>query len=148
MAGLKFYAASAEIATGTSAKTLVQIVAAANHRVLIREVAVSFDGTSNTGDPIQCKLIRQSDAGTMSSLTLQKVDADDDETLQTTAQHTSTSEPTGTTVIKAWQVHPQAGLIWQASFGEEIVINGGDRLGLVVTSGADVNALVSMTGEE
>lgn len=148
MAGVNGVAQTAEIATGTSRKTLLQLVAAANHRMMVKEFSISFDGTSNTAAPIEVELLRQSDAGTMSSLTLHKWDADDDETLQTTAQHTATAEPTGTDCIMSEQVHPQGGYTWQAPFGGEIIINGGDRLGLAVTAGADVNAIVRMVFEE
>jgi hypothetical protein len=148
MAGLNFVAQTAEIATGTSKKTLLQLVAAANHRVKVKEISISFDGTSNTAAPILVQALRQSDAGTMSALTLVKWDADDDETLQTTAQHTATAEPTGTTEVLGEQVHPQGGYTWQAPFGGEIVINGGDRLGIAVTAGADVNAKVRAICEE
>jgi len=148
MAGIRVVAQTAEIATGTSAKTLLQIIAAANHRVLIKEFSISFDGTSNTAAPIIVTLLRQSDAGTMSALTLAKVDLDGDETLQTTATHTSTGEPTGTVSVLSEQVHPQGGYTWQAPFGGDIICNGGDRIGVTVTSGADVNALVRMVIEE
>lgn len=148
MAGLRIVAQTDEIATGASKKTLLQLVAAANHRVLVKELSISFDGTSNTADPIQVEVARQSDAGTMSSLTLLKVDPDDDESIQTTAQHTATGEPTETAVIMREQVHPQGGYTWQAPFGGELVINGGDRLAVVVTAGADVNAVVRAFIEE
>lgn len=150
MAGIRAVAQTAEVATGTSAKTILQLVAAANHRVVIKEWSVSFDGTSNTGDPIQVKLVRQSDAGTGGdALTPTKMDLDGDETLQTTAQKdVDGGEPTGSTVVSAEQVHPQGGYTWQAPFGGDIVVNGGDRLGIVVTAGADVNALARFVFEE
>lgn len=148
MAGVAFSAVTAEIATGTSAKTLAQIVAAAQQRVLIKEIAVSFKGTSNTNAPIIVELLRQTDAGTMSALTLVKRNADDGETLQTTANHTATAEPAGTTAIWAWEIHPQQGVHWQAPFGGEFIINGGDRLGVRVTAANDVSAKVSIHGEE
>lgn len=148
MAGLKLVAQTGEVATGTSKKTLLQIVAAANHRVVITEISISFDGTSNTAAPILVQALVQTDAGTMSALTLQKINADDDETVQTTAQHTATAEPTGTTEKMGEQVHPQGGYTWQARPGDELVINGGDRLGIATTAAADVNAKVRVRLEE
>ena len=148
MAGILATAQTAEVATGTSAKTILQLIAAANHRVKVKEWSVSFDGTSNTADPILIEVLRQSDAGTMSVLTPVKIDADGDETLQTTAQENATVEPTAGDVVMREQVHPQGGYTWQAPFGGELVINGGDRLGIRVTAGADVNAVVRMVFEE
>jgi hypothetical protein len=46
------------------------------------------------------------------------------------------------------EVHPQCGYTWQAPFGGELVIKGGDRLGISVTAGADVNAKARMIFEE
>ena len=148
MAGIKAVAQTAEVSTGTSKKTILQLVAAANHRVLVKELSISFDGTSNTAAPILVEIARQSTAGTMTSLTPAKVDLDGDETLQTTAQHTATAEPTETDVLMAENVHPQGGYTWQAPFAGEIVINGGDRLGLAVTAGASVNAVARLGFEE
>ncbi|RLF30319.1 MAG: hypothetical protein DRN14_00250 [Thermoplasmata archaeon] len=148
MAGILAVAQTAEVATGTSKKTLLQLVAAANHRVKVKEISISFDGTSNTAAPILVEVLKQTDAGTMSSLTPVKIDEDGDETLQTTAQHTATAEPSSGNVNMREQVHPQGGYTWQAPFGGELVINGGDRLGIAVTAGADVNAVARMIFEE
>ena len=149
MAGVRFKGATGEIATGTSAKTIAQIVAASNHGVLIDTIEVGFKGVSNTASPILVRLVRQTTAGTMSSLTLVKDPDDADETLQTTAQHTATAEPTSGDVIWSGLVHPQLGWQWPyAGRGREIKIGGGDRLGVVVTAAADVNCTVSFAGEE
>ena len=148
MAGILGMAQIDGVATGTSKKTLLQLVAASNHRVKVSEWGISFNGTSTTAAPIEVEIARQSDAGTATSLTLQKIDADGDETLQTTGQHTATSEPTESAVIRREYVHPQAGYTWQAPFGQEIVINGGDRLAIVVTAGASVSAQAHFVFEE
>jgi len=148
MAGVRGVAQTAEIATGTNKKTLLQLIAAANHRVVVTEVSIGFDGTSNTAQPILVQLLRQTDAGTVTGLTCQKIDETDDETLQTTAGHTATAEPTGTTEIMGEDVHPQGGYTWQARPGDEIIIKGGGRLGLAVTAAAGVNAKVRMRFEE
>jgi hypothetical protein len=144
MAGVGFKGVTAEIATGTALKTLLQIVAAANHAVLIKELAISFKGTSNTAAPILVTVMRQTTAGTMSALTLVKDPDDSDETLQTTA----TAEPTAGDVLVRELVHPQTGFLWQAPFGQFIKIGGGDRIGIAVTAGADVNSVCRVVGEE
>jgi hypothetical protein len=148
MAGTPFKAVTGEIATGTSAKTLLQIVAASNHGVLVKEWSISFKGTSNTASPIRVRVLRQTTAGTMSALTPVKDPDDTDETLQTTAQHTATAEPTSGDVLFTELVHPQTGYTWQAPFGGAIKIGGGDRLGIEVLAGADVNAVARASCEE
>ncbi len=150
MAGVKFKARTSPIATGTSAKTLLQLIAAANHGVLVKEIEIDFQGTSNTATPIRVDVLRQTSAGTMTSSasTIVKDPDDSDETIQTTVADTATGEPTAGDILKTWIVHPQTGKSWQARFGEEIKIGGGDRLGVRVTAAADVNAAISVTGEE
>jgi len=148
MAGIHFHAVTGEIVSGTAAKTILQLVAASNHRVLVHEVSVSFKGTTNTDAPILVQLIRQSDAGTASALTLVKADESTDETLQSSAQHTATAEPTGSTVVKAEEVHPQGGYTWVAPYGRAIEVKGGTRLGVVVTAGVSVSVVARMDCEE
>lgn len=148
MAGIKAVAQTGEIATGTAKKTLLQIVAASNHRTLVKEISVSFKGTANTAAPILVQVLRQTSAGTMTAFTPQKMNEADDETLQTTAQHSATVEPDGTSEVMGEEVHPQGGYTWQAPFGGEIVIKGGARLGIAVTAGADVTAKARIIFEE
>jgi len=148
MSGILASAQTGEIATGTAKKTLLQLLAPANQRLKVKEISVSFDGISNTDEPVNVQILRQTTAGTMTALTPQKLNESDGETLQGTAQHTATAEPTGTSEVMGEQVHPQGGFTWQAPFGGEIVIKGGDRLGIAVTAGVTVNAKARMIYEE
>lgn len=148
MAGNRFKATKSGITTGTSLITLLQVVAAANHAVEIDEVSVSFNGTSNTATPVLVQVVRQTTAGTMSSLTGAKDPADWDETMQTTFQHTASAEPTAGTVLMEEYVHPQQGYTWQAPFGRSIKLTGGTRLGVVVTAGASISATARVSGTE
>ena len=149
MAGVGFSLQTAQIATGTAKKTLVQAIAAANHALKIREVSCSFKGVSNTDPPILVEVRRQTTAGTMSALTPVKSPNDDSaETLQVTGLHTSTADPTDGDLLKSELVHPQASFLWQPRFGEDIKVGGGDRLAIVVTASVDVNAVARIEGEE
>lgn len=148
MAGVGWKAQTGEVATGTSLKTILQVVAASNHGLLVNELSISFKGVSNTATPILVQVYRQTTAGTMSSLTPVKDPDDTDETLQVTAQHTATVEPTKTDLLRSELVHPQTGFSWQAPFGREIKVGGGDRLAILVTAGADVNCVAFMAGTE
>ena len=135
MAGVRGRAVTAQIATGTSAKTLLQLIA--------------FEGVTSTDAPIQVRVLRQSTAGTMSSLTLVKHSDSDDETLQTTALHTASAEPTAGDVLLTTLVHPQGGrLSLLLSQGREFVVKGGGRLGVEVTASVSVDATVSVGFEE
>jgi len=139
---------TAEIVTGTSAKTLVQVVAPTNQRVAILGWGIYFDATSVTAEPIQVELLRQTTAGTMSSLTPRKVDSDVGTAIQSTAQHTSTAEPTAGDILQSLEVHPQSGYECVFPLGQEFVVPGGGRVGLRVTAPATANARVFMRCEE
>jgi hypothetical protein len=130
-----------------AAKTILQIVAAANHPVAIKGVSVSFDGTSASAEPIQVDLLRQTTAGTMSAGTPVE-ETTTGTTLQTTSQINATVEPTAGNVLRRWEVHPQSGLIEKFTIEDEIVVAGGGRLGLRITAPAAVNALGSISFEE
>lgn len=148
MAGIRAVAQTAAISTGTSAKTLLQLVAATNTRVLVNEWSIAFNGVSPSGEPIKVDVLRQTTAGTMSALTPVKDPNLGSETLQTTAQHTASGEPTAGDILCTIYVHPQQSFVWQARFGEPIVINGGARLGLRATAAASVSAVASFRFEE
>src|SRR4051812_36005515 len=99
MAAFRGQACTAEIAlSAATARTVLQLVAATNHRVKILSWGVYFDGISATAEPVQVRLLRQTTAGTMSALTPTKGDESITDTLLTTAQHTATIEPTNTEI--------------------------------------------------
>lgn len=140
MAAFQGQASTAEIAlSAATAKTIVQLVAAANHRVKILSWGVFFDGTSTTAEPVQVRLLRQTTAGTMSALTPTKRDDSIADTLLTTAQHTATAEPTAGDVLEAVECHPQQGYQVFYPLGAEVIVGGGDRLGIECTAPATVN---------
>lgn len=143
MSGVGFRANTAQVATGTSAKTILQIVAASNHRVVVNKIVVSFEGVTVTDAPVQVRVLRQSTAGTMSSLTLVK-DGDTAETLEVTAQHTASAEPTAGDVLESQLVHPQSSRVFVGPY----VVPGGGRLGVEVTAAVGIDCIVSAYGEE
>ena len=142
-------ATTAEIAlTAATAKTVIQIVAAANHRVKILGWGVYFDGVSSTAEPVQVRLLRQTTAGTMSALTPIKWDDSIADTLLTTAQHTATAEPTAGDVLEVKEIHPQQGYEKLYPLGQEPIIGGGDRVGIECTAPAGVNVRAEVRFEE
>jgi hypothetical protein len=139
MAGLVCIAQTTEVAlAAATAKTVLQIVAPANQRLHIKRWGVFFDGVSSTAEPVQVRLLRQTTAGTMSALTPVMLCAGS-ETVQTTAQHTATVEPTAGNVLDIAEVHPQSGYEVVIPFDQVIEVPGGGRLGLEVTAPAVVN---------
>lgn len=150
MAALKFIVQpGAEVAAYNSGnpKTVLQVTAPANQKVKLLGWGLFFDGVAVTQQPVFVQLILQSTAGTMSSVTPQPLHPAA-ETLQSTAQHTATVEPATDVVLDTIQVHPQSGYEMRYPKGHEIILGGGERLGLVVTSAADVNCIPKFICEE
>lgn len=148
MADLFGVAQTVEVAlAAATAKTIIQLVAPANHRVKVLGWGVSFDGTSATAEPVQVRLLRQTTAGTMSALTpvLTRTAA---ETIQSTAQHTATAEPTAGDVLDAIEVHPQGAYEKQCIPGQEFVIGTSGRIGIECTAPAIVNVRAKLFFEE
>lgn len=148
MSGVGILAVTAQVSTGTSAKTIIQLIAASNHAILITEWSISFEGVSNTAAPIQVILMRQTTAGSMTGLTLRFNPDDLDETPEASALHTASSEPSSSDILDAQMVHPQTGYTLQFPFGEGIKIGGGDRVGIVVTAGSSIDCLATIKGNE
>ena len=149
MSGVRFSLCSGAVATGAAKKTILQVVAAANHRVHINELNVDFKGISNTAVPILIEIVTQSDAGTLdTALTPVKLVSSDSETLQVDGSADASAEPTQSALRREYYIHPQTGQTWQARFAEPLVIIGGARVAIAVTAAASVNCVVSVEGEE
>jgi hypothetical protein len=119
---------------GGATETLLQLVAATNHRVKLIGWGVSFKGVVVTDEPIKVTLKRQTTVGTSSAGTVVKVDDSIAETLQTTSRISFTAEPTAGDELEVKNVHPQG---WYEKFypeGREVIIGGGDRLGIEVVT--------------
>lgn len=148
MAGLICIAQTAEVAlTAATAKTVIQLVAPTNQRLKLKRWGVFFDGITSGDAPVQVRLLRQTTAGTMSSLTPVKQVAGS-ETVQATAQHTATAEPTAGDVLDAAEVHPQSGYEVIIPFDMPIEIPGGGRIGVECTAPNAVNVRAKLVFDE
>lgn len=150
MAGLRVTAentAAVALAAAT-AKTVIQLNAPTNQRIKIQRVGFFFDGASTTAVPVAVRLVIATTAGTNTALTLNKLVSSDSETIQTTAGENATVEPTKTTLLDSWLVHPQMGLDLTYAFGQEKIIVGGSRAALEITAPAVVNVRAKIDFEE
>lgn len=136
------------LVSGT-AKTLVQIAAPTNHRVKVVRWGVFFDGVSVSAEPASIRLLRQTSSGTMSALTANPLDDSLAETLQTLAQSNATAEPSAGAVVDTIEVHPQTGYEMIYPLGQEVIVGGGDKLGIECTLNSNgVNAKAKLIFEE
>ena len=149
MADQIFTLQDSEVAlVAATAKTIIQVVAPANHRQRILGWGVFFDGTSVTAEPVQVELIRQSTAGTSAALTPVKDDDSLAESILSTARKTFTVEPTSGDILDVVEVHPQQGYEVMYPLGQEKKCGGGDRVGIRCTAPAAVNVRAKMRVEE
>ena len=125
--------------------TILQLVAAANHAIRLTKLKIGFHGIVNTNEPVLVELVRQTTAGTMTGLTPVKSDDSIADTLDTTAQHTATVEPTEGDILDQFPVHPQTGIVEPI---EDIVIGAADRVGVRVTAPAGVDVDCTVCFEE
>ncbi len=141
--------ATAEIAlSAATAKTVCQLRAPTNQRVKILAWGIYFDGISNSAEPVQVRLLRQTTNGTMTTLNPVKVDDSISDSLQTSGGHTATAEPTAGDLLKRIEVHPQSGYEEQCPFGQEYIVGAGDRVGIECTAPATVNCVAWIRFEE
>lgn len=130
MAGIKLHAPTGEISLlAGAAKTVAQLLAVANHRILIKGYEVHGKGVLSTDTPMRVRLVRQTTAGTMSAGTVAKNDPTDTEAIQTTFTINASAEPTTTDILDVFEVHPQSGQIVMYPPGDEIPVPGGTRFG-------------------
>jgi hypothetical protein len=159
MAGLLARVNSGELSVPgtTNPVTMLQIKSAANHRVKIIGVSVSFKGTVSNEPPLLVQVLRQSDAGTDGvPITCYKNNESDQETIQTYAQKgTFYIEPSEGNILYSIDVHPQGG--WQIMFpyGQEIILPGSTAttyyLGIRVissTSNSAISCIAQLDFEE
>ena len=149
MAGVRFHGTSGEVSlSAATAKTPIEITAAANQRVLVKGIEVFFKGTSSTDTPVPVVIKRMTTTGTGTTLTFEKNNEGDDETIQTSGKINDTVEPTYGNTIKTWEIHPQTGLILFFPFGDELVIKGGNKIGIQVTAAQAQTVVVNLYLEE
>ena len=139
---LAIAAVPTEVASGTPPVTLLQLVAATNIPIYVYEIHVGLDATVE----ITVQLRKQTSAGTMTSLTPKKLGSYS-ETLQTTAQHTSTSEPTGGDEVA--RAKGNRGVDFLFPSDKPLIIAGGERLGIILASAdSAVNCIAYARFEE
>ena len=148
MAGLICIAQTSEVSlTAATALSVLQIVAPAHQRLKVKSWGVFFDGVSGTAEPVEVRLVRNTDAGTFSSVTPVKQVAGS-ETVQTSAGHTATVEPAVGDVLDVAEVHPQSGYEKLIPFDMPIEVPGGGRLAIECTAPAGVNVRAKIIFEE
>lgn len=144
---------TAGISWGTGAeKTVLQIIAPTNHRLVVQAMMIGLRGTSGLDVAPRIRIRRQTNAGTGgTAVTPVKRDSTDDETLQVTAfRGLYSGEPTSGDLLESWAINPLQHFKWwpDPEIGG-IVVPGGTRLGLTIEwTTADYSLNAQITVEE
>lgn len=138
----QFGSANAVPLVANTPRTVARVKAATNQRVKILGYGIYFDGTSNSGTPVQVQLGRISADGTSpTAITVMPGEQELTETFQTSVATASVgNEPTYSNYMKTLAVHPQLGYEYLAPLGQEIVLAGGGMWGIVANAPAGVDA--------
>lgn len=131
-----------------TAKTVIELTAAANHRSHIEVVSFFFDGKVVTDEPVVVEMLDVGTTGTGTAGTEEKVNRGDGEAIQTSFKYNFTVEPTGLTVLKRWNIHPQTGYERELPITRPIPIAGSDLWALRFTAPQAVNVIVNLEGNE
>ncbi len=140
-----------ELATTTSARTLLQLRAPQDQRVVILRWGFFFDGVTAGNPAVICRLIHQSTDGTEGpAATIAPNDRSLNGviTLRSTAVTDFTAEPTTTQILELRNIHPTSGYEGIFSFPSEWVLGSLHRIGLVFTASVDVNVIPFFHCEE
>lgn len=153
MAGLKLWATSGECAlVASTAKTLLQIKAPTNQRLVVRGLRIlGKQAAGGTDAVVKVRLTRSTaNFGTAAgSATTGKLNPSNGETAQGTYGANFSAEPTSPTDAGLlWEVQPQAGVIEFYPPGMEIEVPGGQAVNIECTSTGTPTLAVTATVEE
>jgi hypothetical protein len=144
-----FCARVSGVTTGTTTRTLVQVIPGANTPVRVVEIGISFASVTSTDAPVLVELVRQSTGGTASALTVTNDQESSSKTVVATARSGfSSTEPTTGDVIRSWDVTPIGGtFVVQFPLGREpdALTN---RIALRVTAAQTQTAAAYLSFEE
>jgi|SRR5262245_29096439 len=144
---------AAEVAlVAATPKTVLQLVSPnANMLEVLQELLVTFDGTSNTAEPVNIQVLRKTAAATVTAQARAKT-KDTSTALVTDSANTgynASAEGTDGAVLALFHIHPQAGTIYPFPLPDgEIEVAGSGIIAVKITAPANVNCLVTLFGEE
>lgn len=152
MAGMLLHVNSGEVAlVGAAAKSVLQIKAPANQRLLVRSIGLWGKQTAGGSDTVvKVRMTRVASGGafgTFTAATPVKNNPSLPETIQSAAGSNATVEPTATDGGRWWELQPQNG-IEELNLVPPIEIAGGASIQLEFTSSATPTVVATASYEE
>jgi hypothetical protein len=152
MAGILSWVSSGEVTmVSTTAKSVLQIKAPANQRILVRQLQIAGKAAAGGTDAVGKIRVTRSTAnfGTFSSATPSKNNPSDSETLQVTAGSNATVEPTSPADGGWWyELNPQTGVVIVFPADKPLIVPGGQSLQFEITVSGTPIYVVSAQVEE
>ncbi len=131
--------------TANTPETVLQLTAAANHRIRIKGFSVTVAGTAAVD--LIVRIVRQTTAGTSgTTVTPIKLEPGAAETIQTTAATNFSAEPTSTDVLGYMRLQGSYKEIFP--LGNEPIIAGGGRIGIECTCTSAATVAAELRFEE
>ncbi len=152
MSGMRYWFSIPAVSlVAATAKTVIRADGGANHRVLIEQIGVYFNGTGPENDPVLVEMWR-STGGTMANTpaggSKRLIDFDQSDAPQKTWNYNASAEPTNNTLLKQWLVHPQGGIDIILPIDRPVPIPGGDQFTWRCTAPQAVDVIFTFWLEE
>lgn len=124
-------------------KTVAHISTPTTQRIKLTYISVALDGAASA-TPVRVDLVRQTTAGTATTVTPNPIDLDAPASL-TTCSKNATSEPTAGVILYSWYV-AAGGQTFMVNFapGEEPIVQESARIGLRITAPAACNSITNI----
>lgn len=135
------------VASGTAAKTMIELAtgtAISNYWVAFD---ITFDGVTASAVPVLVELISSTASGTGTAITFaapHRYNVSSSYNPQTTAKVNLTVEGSTPTVIDGWRVPPTSGMSYQWPLGREFGMGISQFKGIRVTAAATVNYVCNL----
>ena len=143
MSGVRFNLVTAPVAVAASTtKTILQISAAANHRVKVERIRISGDSVVAADIPVEWVLYRQTALATGTAMAPVPYDEDATEVIQADGIQGASSEPAGTTKVWGGFISPLGSYDIVFPPGRELYISGGSWLGVTALTPNDINDFI------
>lgn len=131
-----------------TAKTVVELGAAATGGLLLTQVGITFNGVTASAVPVTCDLTTFAATGTGTAYTPNKISHPAARAATTVAKVNDTVEPATQTVFDSFFVPSTSGLVIPYPLGREKRVAESGFFGVRLTAPAVVNYLVTVYFEE
>lgn len=137
-------ATGAPVATGTSLKTILSVIAPAQFGIDLKKIHMGFDGVTASAVPVLVELWSATTDGTGTSGTVNQVYGRSI-TAGFTTKYNYTAEPTTLTLIDSWLLTPNGGtLFYDWPLGDSPDCAVSNLFALRTTAAATVNVRATM----